>query len=387
MLLHSIRPVNLLSYGSQTDSIELQSLNVLIGPNGSGKSNLIDVLALLRSTPGDIATLLSQRGGVSEWMWKGREAGRAATLSVHVAKPRAKVPLRYALQFREEGNRLLIDDERIENAQPFAGHDEPFFYYRFENGRPVLNVGGESRRLQREQIDSGASILSQRKDPDQYPELTYLGQAFGSIRIYRDWVFGRDAPARQAQRADVRNDFLDEDCLNLALVLSQLRREPATKRRLIGALRELYAGVDDLEVVVEAGRAQIFFQEGPFSVPSTRLSDGTLRYLCLLAILCHPKPPPLVCIEEPELGLHPDVMPAIAKLLIEASQRTQLVVTTHSDILIDALTESPECVLVCEKSDGATSVQRLDTAKLEGWLKEYRLGTLWTMGRLGGTRW
>ncbi|MEW6754253.1 MAG: AAA family ATPase [Candidatus Latescibacterota bacterium] len=88
-------------------------------------------------------------------------------------------------------------------------------------------------------------------------------------------------------------------------------------------------------------------------MPATRLSDGTLRYLALLAVLCHPTPPPLVCIEEPELGLHPDIMPQLAVLLCEAATRTHLVVTTHSDILVDALTDTPEAILVCEKHDVA----------------------------------
>jgi len=78
-----------------------------------------------------------------------------------------------------------------------------------------------------------------------------------------------------------------------------------------------------------------------------RLSDGTLRYLCLLTILCHPAPPPLICIEEPELGLHPDILPEVAKMLVDAASRTQLIVTTHSDILVDCLSDHPEAIVVC----------------------------------------
>jgi predicted ATPase len=94
-----------------------------------------------------------------------------------------------------------------------------------------------------------------------------------------------------------------------------------------------------------------------------------------------------VCIEEPELGLHPDVLPGLADLLRAASERTQLVVTTHSDMLVDAMTETPESVLVCEKHDRCTHVRRLDAGKLAGWLDKYRLGELWTSGELGGVRW
>jgi predicted ATPase len=138
---------------------------------------------------------------------------------------------------------------------------------------------------------------------------------------------------------------------------------------------------------VEGGSVQVFFTEGDFSIPATRLSDGTLRYLCLLAILCDPTPPPLICIEEPELGLHPDILPKMADLLVAASERTQLIVTTHSDILVDALTERPETVVVCEKHDGQTEMRRLKKDELAKWLDKYRLGQLWIDGQLGGTRW
>ena len=122
-------------------------------------------------------------------------------------------------------------------------------------------------------------------------------------------------------------------------------------------------------------------------VPATHLSDGTLRYLCLLTILCHPNPPPLICIEEPELGMHPDIIPTIAEMLVEASTRTQLIVTTHSDTLIDALNDTPESVVVCEKDENGTSMKRLDKKELAKWLEKYTLGQLWREGEIGGNRW
>ena len=158
--------------------------------------------------------------------------------------------------------------------------------------------------------------------------------------------------------------------------------------RLVHALQKLFAGIVDINCSVSGGNLLLFLVErGNRYIPATRLSDGTLRYLCLLSILLHPAPPPLVAIEEPELGLHPDLLPTLADLLVDASQRTQLVVTTHSDILVDALTEKPESIVVCEKHDGQTEMRRLDRNDLEKWLKDYRLGELWTSGELGGNRW
>ena len=95
-------------------------------------------------------------------------------------------------------------------------------------------------------------------------------------------------------------------------------------------------------------------------IPASRLSDGTLRYMALAAILLDPDPPPLVVIEEPELGLHPDLTLGIGRMLVEASQRMQLVVTTHSTGLIDALDECPSSVVVCEKDDGESVFERLE---------------------------
>lgn len=118
-------------------------------------------------------------------------------------------------------------------------------------------------------------------------------------------------------------------------------------------------------------------------MPAVRLSDGTLRLLGLLAILLSPSPAPLICIDEPEMGLHPDAIQMLAELFVEASERTQLIVTTHSDVLVSALTEHAESVLVCE-NNGGTRIKALENAKLQFWLDRYRLGDLWRMGEIGG---
>ena len=132
------------------------------------------------------------------------------------------------------------------------------------------------------------------------------------------------------------------------MVLNSLEGYPKAKGRLQTALQKLYHGIDDYYLQVEAGSVQVFLKEGNLPIPAVRLSDGTLRYLCLLAILCNPNLPELICLEEPELGLHPDVLPGLADLLREASERCQLIVTTHSDTLVDALTNTPESIVICE---------------------------------------
>lgn len=122
-------------------------------------------------------------------------------------------------------------------------------------------------------------------------------------------------------------------------------------------------------------------------ISATRLSDGTLKFLCLMAVLLDPNPAPLVCIEEPETGLHPDALALVGDALREASTRTQLIVTTHSDSLVDRFTDEPESVIVCERDFvESTSFRRLSDEELSEWLKDYTLGELWRRGEIGGTK-
>jgi predicted ATPase len=228
--------------------------------------------------------------------------------------------------------------------------------------------------------------LSQRKDPDHYPELDYLGKAISRIALFRDCNLGRESPLRGPQRADLPADFLLEDGRNLGIVLSDLLNRPPTKRRLLDELKRFLEHVEDVTTKPVAGTIETFLHERGLrdSIPSTRLSDGTLRYLFLLIILCHPLPPPLVCIEDPEIALHPDALPRLAELMVEASRKTQLVVTTHSDVLVSALSDIPEAVVICERDDEGSHLRRLERESLNEWLEKYSLGELWRMGETGG---
>lgn len=387
ILLHEVTLKNLLSFGPDTEPLRLKPLNVLIGPNGSGKSNLIEAVSLLRAAPTHLAAPVRDGGGIRDWLWRGKENAEA-TVEVIVENPlKEGVPIRHKIVFSESVQKFILVDERIENERPVGRANEPFFFYKYNNGYPYLSIKGENRQLQHEEVEPDESILSQRKDPEQYPEITYLGKQYGRIRIYREWSFGRYTPPRQPQKADQPNDQLSETFENLGLVLNRLRGDYKIKIKILENLQQLYQGIEDYDVLIQGGTVQVFFHENRFQIPATRLSDGTLRYLCLLAILCNPEPPPVVCIEEPELGLHPDILPSLARLLKDAASRTQLFVTTHSDILVDELSDDPESVIVCEKIEGKTTMKRLQSKDLEKWLEKYRLGQLWMRGEIGGTRW
>ncbi len=416
MLIKSLRIKNLLSFGPDTEALPLESLNLLIGPNGAGKSNLIEALALMRATPipaqstsnADVRGVLRRGGGAQDWIWKGAR-NQPGSVELVVNYPKGKQPLRHLFSFGGDTQGFRLLDEQVENESPSGNFTERSFYYRFQGGHPVVNTVApqeedkgmtlhespakrpdpqrRQRKLAQETVNLELSILAQRRDPELYPEITYLAETYEKWRIYREWAFGRNTVFREPEKADMRNDRLEEDFSNLGLFLSRQRNSPEAKHAILDGLRHLYEGLTDFEVLIAAGNVQLFFHEGDFSIPATRLSDGTLRYLCLLAILCDPAPPPLLCLEEPELGLHPDLLPRLADLLVAASERTQIIATTHSDILVDAMTERPEAVIVCEKHQGRTEMRRLDKKVLANWLQKYRLGQLWIDGQLGGKRW
>ena len=245
-------------------------------------------------------------------------------------------------------------------------------------------------RIKRTEIKHNQSILSQRTDSDTYSELYQISEYYKSIQFFSEIRFGRNTPARQPQDAALDSTFLFEDASNLALVLNDLQNQPEAFRKIIDNLKRFYPRVENIITRVQGGTVQIYFQEEGLTrtVPATRLSDGTLRYLCLLVILCHPTPPPLICIEEPELGMHPDIIGVIGELLIEASERTQIIVTTHSATLVSQIGETmPEAVVVCDYDSNGTQMQRLEKDQMELWLDEYSLGDLWTKGEIGGNRW
>ncbi|MGD0093396.1 MAG: AAA family ATPase [Planctomycetota bacterium] len=387
-MVRQIKLQNLLSFGPETPPLPLENLNILIGPNGSGKSNLIEALALIRSTPGDMRAVVRRGGGTAEWIWKGQMIA-PATIELVANGPKEISSLRHTLEFLSGEQGFLLADERIETQTTGANGGPAAFSCRCHRGVPTLRRGAQKPRVLASPMTFGidASVLSWLRDPEAYPELSFLAEFYKQIRIYREWALGRSSVLRQPQAADLRNDRLEEDLSNIGLFLSLLCRNPKTRSAILNGLRDLYDGVTGFDVFVQGGAVQVFLTEGDFAIPATRLSDGTLRYLCLLAILCDPAPPPLICIEEPELGLHPDILPKLADLLVAASTRTQLIVTTHSDILVDAMTERPEAVVVCEKHERKTEMRRLKRDELAKWLDKYRLGQLWTEGQLGGTRW
>ena len=278
-LIQRLKISGMLSFGPEGIDLPMERLNVLIGPNGSGKSNFIETLALLRAAPRDLSAPVRRMGGISEWLWKGDAVSHEANIDVEIGILEGAMPLRHLLAIGDDGGRFMVRDERIENARRDDGETETTFYYRFNGDNPrVVDDIGSRRRIRPGTLNLGESILSQRDDPDRYPVLYWLHEQYRAIRLYRNWEFGPDAGLRQSPRADEPSTFLTERGENLALLLSKLRGD--SRQAFVKSLQQLYDGIEDFQVEVGGGRAELFVAErgaGERYIPASRLSDGTLR--------------------------------------------------------------------------------------------------------------
>ena len=396
MLINSLHLKNILSF--KDTELELQPLNVLIGANGSGKSNLIDVIALLQAVPNDLAGFLRRNGPTGDWVWNG--PGREETLfdPAEIKATLGTVSSEYELQ-------IFLDNDRVSHLTESLGivatedrgkkYVRPVFrassgHVRLWSVPPISTITNPDSMAVKTEIGRDKSALSEIRAPGEYAALTVTARDFSEIKVYRNWHVGRNSPVRRPQPTDGDPNFLEEDFSNLALVVNDLlgrRLEPS----LNDYLKRFYETYESLHPRIFGNTIELIVNETGMNsaLPASRLSDGTIRFIALLAILCHPEPPPLICIEEPEIAMHPDSQDLVVQLLCEAAERTQLIVTTHSPWLIDRLSATPECVLVCERdrhpADG-TKFKRHSRADLADWLEDMTLGDAWMSGAIRGVR-
>ena len=377
MLIERLRVQGLLSFGPDGIDLPLEPLNLLIGPNGSGKSNLLQVFGLLRTAAGGDRALFDGR----DWeklLWHGPphisdDAPAKARVVANVKLPGMERQWEYHLEL------LPSTGGHVKEYIPMAGKSElAILHGHYNDIRLYSNWAFGSLASIRD--GQGPPVKpSWPSDTENSGSIPIVGQDNG-VRYKRDlynpiasWPYEDDK-------------WLTETAGNLPSVIS---RFSSNRRVTLGKyLNRLYDGIVGITTPFIDGKVSVVIEErGGRQIPAERLSDGTLRYLSLLTVLLDPDPPPLIAIEEPELGLHPDIVFELAKLLVEASERSQLVVTTHSHTLVDALTDHPTSVVACGKHEGQTWFKRVTPGVAEVWLNDNSLGQVWSMGGIGGNRW
>lgn len=327
--------------------LDLQGLNVVVGPNGSGKSNLYQALWLIaRVCEGDFARSLCREGGLLSAMWAG-------------PRTNAKRPQRMTLSFRTEDmtfeiacgypvpgpTRFLFDPEIKEEVVWFGPKRLP--------SRTLLQRKGGLTRIRDEQgafieypliLDPNESVLAQLREPHRFPELFNLREEVRSWRFYHSFRTDAESPMRMPQ-VSVRTPVLSHDGSDLAAALQTIMElgdgqtldeiiSTALPGRSLCILSNdsqpwgLSPAFTELAVALET-------QGCVRPLLARELSDGTLKFLCLAASLLSPRPPTLIPLNEPESSLHPELLPSLAKLIVNASQSSQVWVSTHSLQLVD----------------------------------------------------
>lgn len=381
----------LLSFGERT-YFEFGQLNILVGPNGSGKSNLIDCVRVFRSAPFDIQEAFKD-SGFGDWLYKGAD-GKSGSAFLQVTSKLPELPggVRHEIKLSPAARGGAQLEEKISGVG-VEGEQTDLYFAGSHRSEATLSVSGVGRRRRERKLganeyDPFQSIVSQIRDVGQYPEITLLSSFYASIRIYSEWTFGRNSNLREATPTGRSDTTLSESMNDLALALNGLERT-AAHEKIRDLLRELKETYLDYVTRILFGRVGLELVEAPFELPlpAKRLSDGTLRFLALAAILLQSEPPPLICLEEPELGMHPDMIRIVAGMIVDASNKTQLIITTHSEHLLTALQDDFDVLFAFGTGLAGSMVKSFSRDEYKEWRQEHTLGELWTSGELGGNRW
>lgn len=340
---------------------ELGQLTVVIGENGAGKSNLYRALSLMReAATGGLANAIALEGGMRSVLWAGetqRNATRAMKLSVDFDE------VRYALKLGLPGPTdpaLALDPVVKEETISVAVRDRLAVMLQ-RKGPSVLtrDVDGKWQPYQN-MLLMAETALSMLRDPKQFPELDRIQRALAGWRFHHAFRTDADSPIRQPQVA-VCSPVLDSDGANLAAVLAtvmHLKDGPQDYvRSEIGlAIDEAFPGAM-LEFDAAAGRHAVALKTADFhrAFAAHEMSDGTLRYLCLVGALCAYRRPPFIALNEPEASLHAELIGPLAKMILRASEDAQMIVVTHSHALADILeVEGAATRISLEKRRGET---------------------------------
>ncbi len=364
--------------------IPLGSLNLISGANGSGKSNIYKALRLLAETAqGGVVASLAREGGLSSTLWAGPEAISRAMKrgDTAVEGTRRKKPISLSLGFAGSEFSYSIDlglptpsssqfslDPVIKGefvwSGPFA---RPATMLVERRGAMVRTRGDDGEwQVVNQHLADFDSMLSQIADARRAPELYFLREQIRSWRFYDHFRTDALAPARMPQ-IGTHTPVLAHDGTDLAAALQTIR-EIGDARALDDAVNDAFPGSSGT-MENQDGRFETTMRQHGLLRPlkAIELSDGTLRYLLLIAALLSPRPPALLVLNEPETSLHPDLLPALGRLIIKAAQRSQVFVVSHATRLIAALEENCSESITLEKEFGETSIRTQGVLERPTW--------------------
>jgi predicted ATPase len=360
--------------------LQLRPLSVMIGANGTGKTSVLDVLSLLASSAqGRLSSSISELSGLANVLTYDRaeELGLAITMEVP-----GHAPLEYSLWLRSQGIAHVIREEAlIQRRKPYP----PPFLYITSHERDVQYFDPEKKQLMPPTWEHNSLETSLSQVPKMFQDPEDFRRRLASSTFYHVLNVDPRSPVRLPQSlgpAELpgRNG---EDLVSCLFYLQQTNRNRF--EAIEDSLRAAFPRFERLDFPpVAAGTLALAWRERGFSKPlyTHQLSEGTLRFLWLTTLLQSPGLTSLTLLDEPEVSLHPELLSLLADQLREASQRTQIIVATHSDTLIRFLDPS-EVVILDSTEDGMTSLTRADELDLGEWLKDYSLDELWRNGRLG----
>lgn len=354
--------------------IPLGRLNVVTGANASGKSNLYRALRLLAETAqGGVVRALAKEGGLDSTFWAGPEkiTRRMSLGEVPVQGGPRQHTQRLRLGFSSDNFSYAIAlglpipsssafafDPEIKRESIWVGEQYRPASALVERDGSLIKVR-ENRAWDviAQHTNTFDSVFTQIADPVKTPEVIALREEIRNWRFYDHFRTDADAPARQPQ-IGTRTPVLHHDGQDLAAALQTIR-EIGDAKALNDAINDAFPGAH-LQINMQAGnRFGVALQQEGLLRPlsAAELSDGTLRYLLWVAALLTPRPPALMVLNEPETSLHPDLLPALARLIIRASEHTQVWVVSHASRLIAALESAPQCnAIALEKQLGCTRV-------------------------------
>jgi len=366
--------------------LPLRELNVITGANGSGKSSVYRSLRLLAdSARGALVPSLAREGGLQSTLWAGPEniSGAMRRGEVPVQGTVRSEPVNLKLGFAGEeygysielglptpritafGNDPEIKRECIWHGTGFrpAG----LLVDRRNSAVTIKGGKGEESRLVTTRLSPFDSMLSQLADPRSAPEALLLREQIRSWRFYDHFRTDAEAPARLPQ-VGTYTPVLSNDGADLAAALQTIV-ETGDPEALAEAVADAFPG-SSIEVETGGGRFEVAMRQHGLlrALSAAELSDGTLRYLLWVAALLTPRPPGLLVLNEPETSLHPDLLPALGRLIAQAARHSQVIVVSHARRLIASLEEAPDCnSLMLEKELGETAIAQADALDRPSW--------------------